>query len=117
MCIRVYKGKNFRAIQSVTLNFPEHFSILVYIKIYIYTPRYTAFYVLSNILDFKKKKFKFKNIIIFICIRIWTYITGVPLFILNLWKFWKIIGKHAWLYYDSFEFGLDFIWAHQNVFK
>lgn len=117
MILRVYKGGDFRSIQSVTLDFPEHFSILVYIKIYFYTPRLTAFRTLSNIVDWNKKKFKFKNFIIFVCIRIWTYFTGIPLFTLNLLKFWKVMGKYAWLYYDSMEFGLEFINAHENIFK
>lgn len=117
MVIRVYNGENFRWVDSVTLNFPENFSSLVYIKIYFYTPRYTAFYVLNNILNLKVKKFKFKNLIIFILVRIFTYLTGIPLFVLNLWKFWIVIGRHAWLYYDNMQFGLDFIHTHQKFFK
>lgn len=41
---------------SCNLLFPETFTPKIYLLLLVYTPRYAAFLIFSNLLNFKKKK-------------------------------------------------------------
>lgn len=103
-------------VSSLELIFPEKFSLIVYVKIYLYTPRYIAFCTFVNFLRFKKKKITIKILIMFIFVRIWIYFTGIPLYLFKLVRFWLDIIPLCWLNYNNTLLSLYFSQCLDNLF-
>lgn len=97
--------------------FPEVFSWKIYIFLLIYTPRHIAFLMFHNMLKFKINKITFKQIVIFMFIRFWVYLTNIPLFTINLVKFWRAFIIYSWLYYDQLEVSLFFNQYSSQLFS
>lgn len=53
---------------SCNLLFPEIFTPKIYLLLLVYTPRYAAYLIFFNLLNFKKKKYTKKLILTFLLI-------------------------------------------------
>lgn len=112
-----YIFKKTPTLKSCNVWFPEHYSGVVILCLLWYTPKYIAYCTFLNILKFNKTNFNIQNILVFVLIRLWVYITGLPLIVFKLFQFWRQFLIHSWLYYDQLDVTFFFVNFLNEMFK